>query len=480
MQRQRVDQPRLLATEILVEVEAKLAFANLVLPRRLRDARAANPRFTDRDAAFVAELVYGSLRQRRYLDTVISHFSSRSLDQIDPTILEILRLGAYQILFMRVPSHAAVAEMVEIARRLSGDGLVGFTNAILRQISRLNDEDVEEIFSELSALDRIGATTSHPNWIVEAYRQALTYRGFDAGELEQALASNNIQPKVSLVARPGLIKVDELADEAEDILSVATSPGSLSPHAVTLLSGDPAALPSIRTAKAGVQDEGSQIAALLLAEAPLSGSDKNWLDLCAGPGGKAALLGAYAAKREAQLVANEVNSRRAKLVESSTAKLPNVRVTCADGRTYPETASGYDRILVDAPCSGLGSLRRRPESRWRHLESDIPELVSIQEDLFDRAISLARSGGLIAWVTCTPVIEETLGQVARVLKTNKVKLVDAPKLALPWLGSAAGLTGSSWPAHVSELEKEVARKTIQLWTHSHGTDAMFICLLEKV
>lgn len=480
MKRERVDQPRLLATEILVEVQQKMAFANLILPKKLRDARSADASFTDRDAAFVAELVYGSLRQRRYLDTVIAHFSNRSLDQIDPTILEVLRLGAYQLLFMRVPSHAAVAEMVEVARKLTSDGLVGFTNAILRQISRLHEDELDALFAELPPVDRIGALTSHPNWIVEAYRRALAYRGFDVEELEEALLANNAQPKVSLVARPGLIEPEALAEEAEQILSVDAVPGNLSPAAVTLLGGDPAALPSIRAGKAGVQDEGSQLAALLLAEAPLDGSDKNWLDLCAGPGGKAALLAAVGAENEVQLVANEVNLRRAKLVESSTRELSNVRVTCADGRDYKGREGGYDRILVDAPCSGLGSLRRRPESRWRHLEDDIPELVSIQEALLDQAVTLARSGGVIAWVTCTPVVEETIGQVVRILKGGQVQLIDAPKIAQRWLGTPQSLTGNVWPEHITSIEKDVAEKSVQMWTHVHGTDAMFVCLLRKV
>ena len=217
---------------------------------------------------------------------------------------------------------------------------------------------------------------------------------------------------------------------------------------------------------AAVQDEGSQLIARAVTEAPLSGEDTGrWLDLCAGPGGKAALMGAIARIESATVDAVEVSPHRAKLVEKTVGDLP-VRVHTADGRT-PGLEAGYDRILVDAPCSGLGALRRRPEARWRKSESDIAELTRLQTELLESALKLVRPGGVVVYSTCSPDLRETR------------EIVDA---ALAEHGGEAEI-------HIEELDaRDMLPKmgnigselSAQLWPHRHGTDAMFFAVLRRV
>jgi 16S rRNA (cytosine967-C5)-methyltransferase len=206
--------------------------------------------------------------------------------------------------------------------------------------------------------------------------------------------------------------------------------------------------------------------ALATATAPLSGRDERWLDLCAGPGGKAALLGAMAAQRGAHVTAVEVASHRAQLVYNTTAGLP-VTVIRTDGRDVgvdedlPE--GGFDRVLVDAPCTGLGSLRRRPESRWRRQPSDLPPLTQLQRELLTAALRAVRPGGLVVYATCSPHVVETKVTVRETVRRQEstVELVDIRPIlpdGVPMLGDGP---------------------TVQLWPHRHGTDAMFMALLRR-
>lgn len=463
------DRPRAVALSVLEQIEQGGAFANLILPKALRAEQQSNSKFSFRDSAFTSELVYGTLRQRGYLDTVLARYCSRPLSQLDPTVLEILRLGAYQLLFMRVPDHAAVAESVDLAREATSDGPAKMVNAVLRSITRATEQEIDEIFDNIPGhIERIAAKTSHPQWVAQSFADALAAHGRKTSDLERVLQANNKAPAVNLVARPNLISRDELLDESREILEGDPYPGNLTPYSVFLDGGDPAALPSIRSGHAAAQDQGSQLAAILLVTAPLEGSDERWLDLCAGPGGKTALLASLAPKGTT-VVANEINPKRARLVERSTQALDNVDVVVGDGRHF---AAGYlfDRVLVDAPCSGLGSLRRRPESRWRHHSHDLDELLPLQRDLFQAGIRATRPGGVIAWVTCTPQVEETLDQVDMALSGGEVELIDARTLVKGVIPDAIDFGRGSG----------IAPHTVQLWPDVHNSDAMFIALLRKV
>ena len=443
-----VDPARRAAYEAVSAVHRDDAYANLVLPRVLTERGVVG-----RDAAFATELTYGSLRLTGTLDAIIASAAKRELSRIDPPVRDALRLGTYQLLRMRVPAHAAVDSTVEMVRALQ-PGAIGFTNAVLRQIA---ERDWDAWLAELTPADPVGrlaVTHAHPEWIVRAFVDVL---GGSLDETELALAADNTPAPVHLCARPGRISAAELAEQSGGDV------GRYSPYTVYLAGGAPGDLPAVAQGLAQVQDEGSQLVAAALAAAPLgsadlAGADAAWLDLCAGPGGKAALLGALAVGRGARLTAVEVTPHRAALVSRATRGLP-VEVLCADGR---EVEGVFDRVLVDAPCTGLGALRRRPEARWRRTPSDLPLLTRLQRELLGAALRVVRPGGVVAYVTCSPHKVETEVTVAQARRrsSSTVEFLDARPLlpGVPDLG---------------------AGPTVQLWPHRHGTDAMYLALLRR-
>jgi len=443
-----VDPARQAAYEAVAAVQRDEAYANLVLPRILRELRLQG-----RDAAFATELTYGTLRTSGTLDAIIAVAADRAVSRIDPPARDALRLGAYQLLRTRVPPHAAVASTVDLVRAVTGPAVTGFANAVLRRIGvRSWDEWITEVAPDRGAdpLGYLSVAYAHPPWIVRAFAEALGEpETGDLAETEALLAADNTPAPVHLCARPGRVGRDALAAE------VGGEPGRCSPFAVYLPGGAPGDLPAVADGRAHVQDEGSQLVALALVEAPLDGPDRRWLDLCAGPGGKAALLGALAAERGAQVTAVEVAPHRAALVEQAVRGLP-VTVEVADGREID--ATGFDRVLVDAPCSGLGALRRRPEARWRRQPADLPPLTRLQRELLSAALRAVRPGGLVAYVTCSPHVVETRVTVGETVRRAPfpVEQVEA---------RLAGLAESG-PA-------------VQLWPHRHGTDAMYLALLRR-
>ena len=433
--RTRRDPVRLTAYDVLKAVREDDAYANLVLPKLLRERR-----LDGRDAALATELAYGTLRAKGQLDAVLAACVDRPLDKVDPPVLDVLRLGAYQLLrTTRIPTHAAVSTTVDVARTRLTAGPAAFVNAVLRKVAA---QDLDRWLQQLRPQDEMAALaleTSHPRWIAQAYRDAL--KG-DLEEARRALAADDERPQVHLVART--IDRTELPGE----------PGPWSPRATRLEGGDPGDIEAVRDGRAGVQDEGSQLMALALAAAPLEGSDDLWVDLCAGPGGKAALLQELAPGR---LVAVELQPHRAELVRKSGVR----DVVTADGRHAPLPEGSVDRVLLDAPCSGLGALRRRPEARWRRQPADLPGLTALQGELLDSAVGLLRPGGVLAYVTCSPHLAETAVPVLDVLRRHPgLQQLDARPLlpGVPHLGDGP---------------------SVQLWPHRHGTDAMFLAVFRK-
>ena len=436
------DKPRRAAYDVLVAVREKDAYANLVLPALLRERSIAG-----RDAALATELAYGALRGQGLYDAVIAACVDRPLAKIDPPVLDVLRLGAHQLLRTRIPPHAAVSATVDLARRVVSAGPVAFVNAVLRKVAA---KDLAQWVAELAPVDdRLGALAlehSHPKWIASAFRDAL--KG-DLWQTGAALAADDARPEVHLVARR--IDREELAAQS------GGTAGPWSSRAVRLAEGDPAAVGAVKHGTAGVQDEGSQLMALALAAAPLEGPDALWVDLCAGPGGKAALLDVLAGERGARLVAFEAQHHRAKLVRRSGPQ----SVVTTDSRTPPLAPGTADRVLLDAPCSGLGALRRRPEARWRRQPADLPGLTRLQGELLDAAALLLRPGGVLAYVTCSPHLAETVVPVLDVLRRHPELVQEDARPLLPG---------------VPDLGEGPA---VQLWPHLHGTDAMFLTLLRR-
>ncbi|WP_167202240.1 RsmB/NOP family class I SAM-dependent RNA methyltransferase [Actinomyces respiraculi] len=468
--RREADPARQVSLEVLRRVREDGAYANLVLPSLLDQAHLSR-----RDAGFATALTYGTLRLQGRYDAIIARCVDRPLGRIDGVVLDVLRLGAHQLLGMRVATHGAVDATVNLATHAAGRGAAGFVNAVLRRVAGKDlDAWLQEIDADApDALTALSLTESHPLWVTKAMRQALKAHGREEGELAALLAADNTDPAVVLCARPGLITPEQLARQVEAATRTEPRPGDLSPCALVMDGGDPGRIDAVRRSRAGVEDEGSQLVALLLSEAPLEGRDERWLDLCAGPGGKAALLAARAAQRGARLVANEVSAHRAELVRSAVRAVPEgvVEVRCEDGRDYGVAEPGrYDRVLVDAPCSGLGSLRRRPEARWRREPKDVTELADVQRELLTSALTAVRTGGVVAYVTCSPHLMETRLVVQDVMRRlarygHEVEILHA--------GDVATRVAPVPPAGAAD-------EMLQLWPHLDRADAMFCTLLRRV
>ncbi|WP_405994561.1 RsmB/NOP family class I SAM-dependent RNA methyltransferase [Streptomyces sp. NBC_00986] len=454
--RPQKDPVRFLAFEALRAVDERDAYANLVLPPLLRKAREKGD-FDARDAALATELVYGTLRKQGTYDAIIASCVDRPLREVDPPVLDVLSLGVHQLLGTRIPTHAAVSASVELARVVLGDGRAKFVNAVLRKVA---NDDLDTWIERVAPPydddpeDNLAIVHSHPRWIVSALWDSL---GGGRAGIEDLLEADNERPEVTLVARPGRSTTEELLREE------AAVPGRWSPYAVRLSEGgEPGAVEAVKEGRAGVQDEGSQLVALALANAPLDGPDEKWLDGCAGPGGKAALLAAVAAERGAMLLASEKAPHRAGLVAKSLAGNPGpYQVITADGTRPPWRPGSFDRVLMDVPCTGLGALRRRPEARWRRRPEDLEGFAPLQRDLLGTALESVRVGGVVGYATCSPHLAETRAVVDDILKQYPhTELIDARPLLpdVPALG---------------------AGPDVQLWPHLHGTDAMYLALIRR-
>ena len=434
------DAARLLAFDLLTEVNRNEGYSNLLLPQALNASK-----LEDRDRSLVAELLYGTIRMQGKHDWVLSQISDRPWSEVDPGIIDICRLGVHQIHEMRIPDHAAVAATVEVARKRIGESKASFVNALLRSVTR---KSIVDWFSPLASItdpvERFSIQYSHPEWIVSAYFDLLK----DWDEVEAALKINNEAATPTLVSWPGF-------STQQDLIDIGGEPTDFSPYGVHW-KGNPGSLDLIKARKIGVQDEGSQLVADVFAKAADGAS---WLDLCAGPGGKAALLSSIARQRDIRFTANEISAARAVLVSQV---VHGDRVLVSDGRTVGASSEKFDAILIDAPCTGLGALRRRPEVRWRRTLQDLRALTQLQQELVDSAIQALKPGGVLGYATCSPHLAETSIQIADIKKKHlEVHQIDVDQFLPPTLHGAT------------------RDGAMSLWTHKHGTDAMYLALFRK-
>ncbi len=423
------------------QVNHEGAYANLRLPTLLEESD-----LDERDRGFATELSYGTLRMQGKYDSLIQRYSSRDFARIEPELIDILRMGLHEIFGMRTPEHASVSQTVDLAKHIVGESSGAFVNAILR--SAIRDEVPVEYTSELQRLSR---EYSHPEWIVQSFYDLTK----DWGRVESILISDNEAATPHLVAWPGESTVDELLDIGGEPLS-DTRFGVLSNQ-------PPRNYLPVRERRAGVQDRGSQIVGeTFLSTASESSRELHWLDMCAGPGGKAAYLyhSLHTLRPQDTFTANEISEHRAALVAQV---IPSNHVITGAGQDLEKAPARYDRILVDAPCTGLGALRRRPEARWRRTLNDLKELVVIQRELLDSAAKILSSDGIIGYVTCSPHIAETRLQVADFLYRHK----DFELLSL-----------NSY-SHDLPPDSLQSDGTLQLWTDLHNTDSMFMALFQR-
>ena len=445
---------RSVALDLLNKVTFEDSYANLVMPTLLEEAK-----LNTRDSSLAQELAFSTIRWQLTYDFILNQVSSRPVEEIDASVLNSLRMGCHQLLKMRIPPHAAINETVNLIRATVGEKAVGFANGVLRRVSEKTFDQWIDIAEDKasSKVEFLSIQYSHPQWIVRALTQALTADGL-SDEIEDLLATNNNPAFVNLVALPGLASIDDFDSEE-------TRVNRFSPYGFSIDSGNPGDIDEVRSGTVRVQDEGSQIAAIALADFKAVQKNETWLDMCAGPGGKAALLAALAEQAGAHLTANEVQEHRAKLVSNALRPFPDVEVTVKDGRTLGELQpDSFDRIIVDAPCSGLGALRRRPEARWRKSAEDLKTLTQLQFDLLESAGKALKPGGLLLYVTCSPHVAETVGIIDKAQRTLGLKVLDLTS------SLNAGVMAGTLPSN---------RKTVQLYTNRDNTDCMFMAMLTK-
>ena len=445
--------PRSLAWELCRRVWADSAYANLAWEDILGQSELSRD-----EKAFATHLAYGTLRHTGTLDAIIEKAGGRARSTIDQEVWWVLQLGTFQWLWMRTPAHAVVNESVKLCKRLGLHPASGLVNAVLRKITAQElpawlDAITDGITDHTAAL---ALRHAHPEWIVGALAEALADSdpaGSDI-ELVALLESHNDPATPTLVMLPGLATK-----------TPTETPTPYSPYGFYAEAGSPGSDTRVREGRARVQDEGSQLAALVLTAALPIETPIAVADMCSGPGGKSALIQAVLSSSGSSLTAIERAPHRAKLVRQALAPFashaPAPRILTGDaGEVMAEEGVVYDRVLLDAPCTGLGALRRRPESRWRKNSSDLEQLVALQRKLLAAAVTHTAVGGIIVYVTCSPVVAETTGQMAWLAANYPVTLLDTPTILDRISGRA--------------MEGHRRGSAAQLWPHRHHTDAMFI------
>lgn len=427
------------AYDVLHEVGARGAYANLAL-----SAHLSRSQMTRADRGLTTDLVYTTLRRRGTLDAVLATVVTRPLVDVDPRVLDLLRTATCEHMYLGKPPHAVVDNAVTLAGSVGAGSARGFVNGVLRNVTTQSpDQLLARATRGLSGDDLLAVQHSHPGWIIRAFRDVL-----GTTELEALLERDNQPPRVTLAARPRRMSRDELPGE----------PTPWSPWGVFLDRTDPGSLPQVRDGRAGVQDLGSQLMVLAFSRAVVGGADEAWLDMCAGPGGKAALL-ADLLPEGGRLVAVEQHAHRADLVASALRGTPGrAEVVVGDAA---EIDGSYSRVLLDAPCAGLGVLRRRPEARWRRKASDIPGLTGLQRRLLHHALDVCRPGGVVAYVTCSAHLAETELVVEDVVGGRSDVVQEDAGTLLP---------------EVPDCSDGLA---IRLWPQRHDTDGMYLALLRK-
>ncbi len=424
--------PRQLIWEFLVDTERSQGYINLGIEK-------LHQNLPEKERSFATELVFGSVRQRLRLDWTLERYLSR---EIDSELRELLRLGAYESLFMRTPAHAVVFEYVELAKKVLGSARSTMVNAVLRKIVAN-----QEVLRDPNGLS-LEVETSHPEWIVNSFAQII--QGEE--ELRAELHSHNEAAAVQAVSFTNLDP-----DEAQKDVRMPFGYSLKKP---------PHEIKEIRTGSGFIQDFGSQIIAeIMLATDPER--KYQWLDLCAGPGGKFTYLAHFLSKN--QLAGIELHEHRSKLIRDRN---PGYQITTGDagsvkeriGEEGGEVSAAFQRILIDAPCTGLGALRRRPDARWRKRESDLKSLLDLQRNLLLSGAGLLDDEGIIGYATCSPHILETKVQVADFLRINSDFQIH--RINPAWIDSDyhSAITDQGF---------------LQLMTGEHSTDGMFLALLER-
>ncbi|HEX4490612.1 MAG TPA: 16S rRNA (cytosine(967)-C(5))-methyltransferase RsmB [Acidimicrobiia bacterium] len=394
------------------------AYANLALPELLRDSG-----LDARDRAFATDLVYGTVRKRRALDHLLAPRSSQPLLKLESRVLAALRIGAYQLV-EGVPAHAAVSETVAAVQPRAR----GYVNGVLRAVARAGPPWPWPAGDGVEAL---GVRYSQPDWIVE-----LLVSQFGSETAVAVLETSDTPPAVTLRVNPMRATPADVARPLRDA-GARVEAGRLLPDALVVTGvGDVGALDAVRNGRATPQDEASQAVAQLVARELRDGA--RVLDVAAAPGGKSTAIAEWTRDHVLVVAADLHRARVGRIKEAAQRlRLGSVAPLAADGRALPVPAEAFDAVLVDAPCSGLGALRRRPDARWRIQPADVETLAAIQRDLLASAIAAVAPGGRLVYAVCTYAAAETLG-VDEWLAATHPELAPLPPPGSPWRAHGRG------------------------------------------
>lgn len=441
------------AFEILRGVETESAFASVLLS-------TLDPKAREDDRALCHELVLGVLRRRLWLDRIIDHFGERKVEKLDLPVRLALELGLYQLRFLtRIPPSAAVNESVNLVRRGRVKSAAGFVNAVLRQATREPDYDPAAAISD--PIEKLSVETSHPPWLIERWAQAF---GFDeAGEF--ARANNQAAPtafRLTAKAARDETGPERLLSELQSAGAEIT-PSDITPHSWRISGAATVVHKFVNEGLIYLQDEASQLLAPLLQVEP----GQHVLDVTAAPGSKATHIAALVPS--ATIAAGDLYPHRAetmrRLAERQGAR---IYVIVHDAtRRLPFAEGSFDRVLLDAPCSGTGTLRRNPEIRYRLRPEDITELAGQQKRLLERAAAVVRPGGRLVYSTCSVEPEEN-EHVIDQFESNNTNFRPLRLDALP----------SSFIPHPSSSLSQSS--SLRLWPHRHGCDGFFIACFERI
>lgn len=448
--------PREVAMKVLLKVEQNEAYSGLALNHALNDAELSKP-----DAGLATELVYGTIQRLNTIDYALSGRVKGWPDKVEPWVRLLLRLSYYQLRWLaRVPAHAAVAEAVNIAKRRGHSGIAGLVNGVLRGI--LRDGVEPKLPQSLTAAQRISLVHSHPEWLVKRWIEA-----FGEETAEAMCAANNEPPRASA-------RVNRLKTTRDELLAAMTEAGiTVQPSPLTVQgivaekAGNLVHTDWFNNGSLSIQDESSMLVAAVANPAP----GMQVLDCCAAPGGKSTHL-AELVGNKGKVLANDVHFHKEELVRQQAERLglTCVETMVADALDLPDRlhAGSFDVVLLDAPCSGLGVIRRKPEIKWNKSPEDIASLAALQHRLLDRVQSLVKPGGTLVYSTCTIAPEENERTIERFLRDNPSFKLDA-----------------NWPEEVlaplkaSDNLPEPFNGTMQLLPHMFGSDGFFIARLRR-
>ncbi|MEI7027205.1 16S rRNA (cytosine(967)-C(5))-methyltransferase RsmB [Paenibacillus sp. y28] len=478
------------ALEVLIRVEQDGAYSNLLLNQTLQKAGLER-----NDSGLATELVYGAIQRRNTLDYYISLFVSKGASRLEPWVRALLRLSVYQLVYLdRIPAHAAVNEAVAIAKRRGHAGISGMINAVLR--SMIREPERLRLPEQGSAASRLALEFSHPEWLVARW-----LKQFGEAATADMCRANNEPPHVSL-------RVNRLRTSREALLAELAAggydarPSEVAPAGIIVRGGGNMALTDgYRSGVFSIQDESS----MLVAEAVAPEKGMLVLDCCAAPGGKTVHM-AELMNNQGTIYAVDQHEHKRQLIDAQADRLGLACITSAtaDARhlagRFPEAS--FDRVLLDAPCSGLGVIRRKPDVKWTKTPEEITALAALQRELLESAAPLVKPGGVLVYSTCTVEPLENSGQVEAFLKRHPEFAPDplpAALYRLPAQGpnrlqggssldggqraaggaSVSGTSVSRAAPAATEAEAELHSACLQILPHHYGTDGFFIARMRR-